>query len=98
MIFLALGQKYFGDSGVYVAAIMSGFVDVDAIVLSSLESAKLGELRPEVARNAIILALFTNTLVKIFYVYLLGSRKMLKKVTIGTIVTVLAGVVTFLII
>lgn len=98
LLFLALGKKYFGDSGVYVAALLSGFVDVDAIVLSTLESAKVGELQPEIARNAIVIALFMNTLVKIFYVYLLGSRKMLKKVVIGTLFTVLVGLITFLVI
>lgn len=95
---LAIGKKYLGDSGVYAAALFSGFVDVDAIVLSTLESAKLGELDKQVATNAIILAIFVNTLVKIFYVYLLGSRKMLKKVSLGTLFIVACGFVAFVLI
>jgi len=95
---LALGQKYLGDYGVYAAAFLSGFVDVDAIVLSSLESAKLGELNKQVAFNAIVLAIFINTLVKILYVYLLGPKKMFRKVAIGTLLTVATGLIVFMLI
>ncbi len=94
---LAVGQKYLGDSGVYAAAFFSGFVDVDAIVLSSLESVKLGEMEPKLAQNAIIIASIVNTLVKIFYVAILGSKKLVKKVSIGILITVAAGLCAHLI-
>jgi uncharacterized membrane protein (DUF4010 family) len=94
LVALALGQRYLGDSGVYMAAVLSGFIDADAIVLSSLESAKLGEMPIQVAKNAIGIAIFVNTLVKILYVALLGSKKLTKRIAISLSVTCLVGALT----
>jgi len=93
---LALGKRYFGDSGVYVAAFLSGVVDIDAIVLSSLESIKLGELSNQVAYNAIAIALFTNTLVKVGYVGIMGSKSVFRKVSLATVAVTLVGIGVFL--
>ena len=98
LLALAFGQKYLGDSGVYAAAFFSGFVDVDAIVLSSLESVKLGEMEPILAERAILIAIVVNNLVKILYVAVLGNRKMVGKVAVGIIITTLVGVLTWVII
>ncbi len=97
LLALAFGQKYFGDSGVYAAAFFSGFVDVDAIVLSSLESVKLGEMDPVLAERAILIAVAVNNLVKILYVAVLGNRKMVSKVAVGIVVTTMVGVLTWFI-
>ncbi|MCK5460760.1 MgtC/SapB family protein [Candidatus Gracilibacteria bacterium] len=88
---LALGQQYLGNSGIYMAAIISGFIDVDAIVLSSLESVKLGEMSAEIAKNAIGIAIFMNTLIKILYVGILGSKKLLLRIAISVVFICLAG-------
>ena len=88
---LAFGKNHLGSSGVYITAFLSGFVDIDAIVLSSLEAVKLGEMESLVARNAIIIGLFTNTLVKVFYVAILGSPKLISKVGIGVLASLGAG-------
>ncbi len=93
LIALALGQKYLGDSGVYAAAFFSGFVDVDAIVLSTLESVKLGEMPQPLAERAIILAVMVNNAVKILYVAILGGRKLVAKVSMGIGFTIAAGFV-----
>lgn len=98
LLALALGQKYFGDSGVYVAAFLSGFVDVDAIVLSSLESVKLGEMTSEVAQWAIGIAIIMNTLVKILYVALLGSKKLVSKIATGIVLTCIVGVILLILV
>jgi len=98
LLALALGQKYFGSSGVYAAAFFSGIIDIDAIVLSSMESVKLGEMSPEIAKNAIAIALFVNTLIKIMFVATLGSRKLLKKITLATLAITATGVVLFILV
>jgi len=97
LLALAFGQKYFGDSGVYAAAFFSGAVDVDAIVLSSLESVKLGEMEPILAERAILIAVAVNNLVKILYVAVLGNRRMVGKVGVGILVTTSVGVLTWLV-
>jgi len=93
---LAIGQRYFGNSGVYAAAFLSGVIDIDAIVLSSLESVKLGELSSVVAYNAIAIALFTNTLVKVGYVGVMGSRDVFRKVLFATVLVTVIGIGAFL--
>jgi uncharacterized membrane protein (DUF4010 family) len=92
---IAAGKHLFGDMGVYVAAFLSGLVDVDAVVLSSLESVRLGELSLDVAKNAIFIALVVNTLIKVAYTGILGSRKLLKQISLGVVLTSLVGAVVF---
>lgn len=97
LLALAFGQKYLGDSGVYVASFLSGFVDVDAIVLSSLESVKLQEMETALAERAILVAIIVNTLVKVLYVAVLGNKKMVGKVSVGIGITTLVGIITWLV-
>jgi len=93
---IAIGQKFFGDSGVYAASFFSGFIDVDAIVLSSIESVRLGEIPLPVAQNSIAISLFINTLVKIFFVATLGSKKLMQKIFGGVFFTTAVGGIFFL--
>lgn len=93
---LALGQRYLGDAGVYVAAILSGTFDVDAIVLSSLEAFKQGNLTEVITQNAIILAIFVNTLTKSAFVFFLGTRKLFRKITLGVIISTILGAIAAL--
>jgi uncharacterized membrane protein (DUF4010 family) len=95
LLALALGQRYLGDSGVYAAAFFSGFVDVDAIVLSSLESAKLAEMTPVLVERAIMIAIVINNLAKILYVAVLGNKKMVKKVAVGITIPSILGVLAW---
>lgn len=74
-------KKFLGNSGVYIASAISAIVDVDAIILSSLESNANGEISIPVAQKAIMVALIVNTLIKIAYIGLLGSRDLLRKMT-----------------
>ena len=92
---LYFGQKYLGDSGVYMAAFLSGVIDIDAIVLSSLESVRLSELTPQVAQNAILIALFMNTMIKIGFVGLLGSRQLLKEMSLSVLCVCVAGGIAY---
>jgi uncharacterized membrane protein (DUF4010 family) len=76
---LKAGQLYLGSLGIYAASLLSGFVDVDAVVLSSATIAGL-EITTEVAATAIILAVMSNTIIKIGYAYVFGSREFSRKV------------------
>lgn len=96
LLALALGQKHLGESGVYAAAVLSGFVDVDAIVLSSLESVRSGTMEATVAQNAISLAVFMNTIIKVLYVAVLGSKKLAKRIAKSLIITCLIGALVLL--
>ncbi len=91
LLALSFGKKYLGSSGIYMTSILSGFVDVDAIVLSTLESVRNGKMETKIAENAISLAIFMNTLIKILYVSILGSKKLTKKIAISLSAVCLVG-------
>ena len=65
ILFLVEGaRRWLGEVGVYLVAVLSGMTDVDAITLSLAHSAHSDGLRAEVAVRGIVLAAFTNSLVK----------------------------------
>jgi len=67
-------KEWFGSSGIYVLSVVSGLIDVDAIVLSLSRSARQ-DLASEVAVMGILLACLTNTLVKgVMFAVIAGVR------------------------
>jgi uncharacterized membrane protein (DUF4010 family) len=68
-------QRWLGDVGVYLVAVLSGLADVDAITLSLARSAQ-GELNAQVAVQGIFLAALSNSLVKALLVAVIGGRKL----------------------
>ncbi len=75
VLFLSEAMKaWFGNYGVYALSVVSGLMDVDAIVLSLAKSAKQ-DLATEVAVLGIILACITNTLVKgMIFAFIAGFK------------------------
>lgn len=92
------GEKYFGYLGAYVVAFIGSFTDVDAVILSILESFRLADLDPKFVAQIILIAITVNTLVKILYTFILGSREFFKKIIIPISVVSLSGVLFYLII
>ena len=68
-------QRWLGDVGVYLVALVSGLADVDAITLLLARSAH-SDLHAQVAVNGIFLAALSNSLVKGFLVALIGGRQL----------------------
>jgi uncharacterized membrane protein (DUF4010 family) len=85
-------QTYLGDTGVFVASIITGFVDVDAITLSMANLAGNG-LPISTASNAIILAVMSNTVIKLGYGFIFGSREFSKKLAIVMGCVILSGLI-----
>lgn len=70
---LASGAKaWFGDAGLYTLAVVSGLADVDALTLSVAKLSTSG-LELEVARNTILIAVFTNTIIKVILAAAIGG-------------------------
>jgi uncharacterized membrane protein (DUF4010 family) len=60
-----VAQYYFLDAGVYVASVVAGFTDVDAITLSMAElSGAPGGVSLPTGARAVVLAVIANTVVK----------------------------------
>ncbi len=75
ILFLSrFGLAVFGDKGLYVTSVFSGFFDIDAITLSMARSVSEGRLPTETAATAITIATMTNTIVKGGIILLLGAK------------------------
>jgi uncharacterized membrane protein (DUF4010 family) len=92
---IKLAQTYFGKAGIYVASIVSGFVDADAIVLSVANMANV-DLSLKVAATAITLGVMSNILVKVIYASLFGSKKFRTDLGIMVSLVILSGILTIL--
>jgi len=68
-------KEWFGDEGIYLLAVLSGLMDVDAITLSLSKMAKT-EITTAVATLGIVIAVISNTLVKAgLFIFLAGWKK-----------------------
>ena len=88
-------QEHFPPSGLYAVAGIAGLTDVDAITLSMSEFAKSGEAR--VAVIAIVIAAVSNTIVKCGLAFVIAGREFGRPLLIATILTLLAGLGTALV-
>jgi uncharacterized membrane protein (DUF4010 family) len=74
ILVLSIGaREWFGNTGLYLLALISGLADVDAITLSTARMS-LSNLSADTARNAILIAAFTNTAVKVMLALVIGGR------------------------
>jgi uncharacterized membrane protein (DUF4010 family) len=64
-----------GSTGIYIASILSGLADVDAITLTMASLSSFGQISSKVAATSIILAASSNTLVKAGMAWIFGEKK-----------------------
>lgn len=76
MLLAAALRHWFGETGIYALALVSGLADVDAITLSLARLAQ-ADLAAPTAAQAIVLAAIMNTLVKGLIVGIVAGRRML---------------------
>jgi uncharacterized membrane protein (DUF4010 family) len=83
ILFIAkAAEVHVGPSGLYASSILAGLADVDAIALSLTELHR-GGMSGSVAARCIVLAVFTNTLVKAAIAAVVGGRALALRV--GTV-------------
>lgn len=90
-----LASLRLGDAGSYVAGIISGLADVDAVVLAMATLAP-GSINIETAVIAIMLAAITNTLLKLSIAFVMGNLEFGMKMAKVFIPMVAAGVIMLL--
>lgn len=97
ILFLSnLAKNYFGESAIYVIALLAGLVDVDAVTIS-FSSLALTSISPIIAVRGIILVALANTFSKWLLVSWLGTRKM--TIAVGKVflaLIIVGGVLLFL--
>jgi uncharacterized membrane protein (DUF4010 family) len=69
-------SEFFGAAGVYVSSGVAGLTGVDAITLSVSELASYGQIEPQVAAIAVVLAAVVNTGAKAVLAWVLGSARL----------------------
>jgi len=77
------GQIFLGDKGLYLASMVSGLADVDAITLSIAEQTKNGSILLDVGARGITIAVVANSVVKSGIAFYSGGLRF------GTLVTLI---------
>ncbi|MGC9517964.1 MAG: MgtC/SapB family protein [Methanomicrobiales archaeon] len=92
-----IADIYYGSSGLYVASIISGVADVDAITISMALQAKT-TISNTTAVTAITLASISNTVVKFVIALSIGTKKFAKYIGIIFLFIILTGIITIFLI
>jgi uncharacterized membrane protein (DUF4010 family) len=92
LVVVRAANEYLGSTGVYVASVLTGLTDVDSITLTVAELSLVGELEPQVASIAIVLAALVNTIAKGVMVMSLGSIALRKTVVRAFGIVLAAGI------
>lgn len=80
---VAAARDYFGSSGLYLVAVISGLTDVDAITLSTSNLVRGGTLDPAIGWRIVCVAALSNLVFKAGAIALLGRRSLLARVALG---------------
>ena len=80
LLAIAASKEYFGNRGIYVVALISGFTDVDAITLSSANLASAGAMPVDTAWRAMVIASLANLAFKVGAAGFLGGLPLLRGV------------------
>lgn len=95
-VLASAAEAWFGQAGLYALALASGLADVDALTLS-VAKLSLNGLEPEIARNTILIAAITNTIVKAGLALALGGLQLGKRVAAISLAAIALGLATLLI-
>jgi uncharacterized membrane protein (DUF4010 family) len=94
LVVVNVAQDLFGSTGVYVASVITGLTDVDAITLSVSGLARNGQLEMGVAGMAVVIAAVMNTLAKGVIAYTVGPRELRRTIVPAFGAIVLVGAIS----
>lgn len=83
LLAVAAANAAFGDRGLYVAAVLSGLTDMDAITLSIAQLVSSGQVDPRTGWRLLLVAAMSNLAFKGVVVAMTGGRGLLRRVAIG---------------
>lgn len=92
----AAAKEHFGDSGLYVIAVISGLTNIDAITLSTAELMNQGSLELTTGWRIILIAALTNLAFKGGIVALVGGRAILLRLLPVFSLALVGGIVILL--
>lgn len=86
-------QQFFGDVGGYVTAFIASFADVDVIVFSTLLSFQKSLVSASFVANILAIAVIMNTVVKLLYISLFGTREFAMRSLVPLSTVVVVGII-----
>ena len=96
LVAVAAARQHFGQSGLYLAAALSGLTDMDAITLSTARLVSTRHLEADIGWRMILIGGLANIVFKGSLVALLGARAFIKPVLIGFGMALAGGVAILL--
>lgn len=87
------GEKFFGSKGLIVSGFISGLADVDAITITIATLSKEQQIAIHHLAVVVLLATFSNTMVKTLIAILSGSREVKKKVSLAMTSTMVVAII-----
>ena len=91
VVIIPYADAYWGKGGILVTSGLAGLTDVDAITISLSKTSSLS-IPVQVARNAILIAVMVNTVVKFMIAFFAGSPGLRRRLAIGYGVVLAAGI------
>lgn len=91
LVVVAAARERYGDSGLYLAAAISGLTDMDAITLSTSRLVGTGRLETGTAWRMILIGGMANVVFKMILACVLGAREFLKPLLLGMGASLLGG-------
>lgn len=92
----AAAKDYFGNEALYLVAMISGFVDIDAITLSSAQLAAAGRIDTNTTWRVILIASLTNLVFKAGMALILGSPKLFRRLLLPFGASIAGGLLILL--
>lgn len=93
---VAFTREKYGESGLYVVAVLSGLTDVDAITLSTANLMNKDRIAVDTGWRLIMVATLANTLFKGGAVAFLGGKDLLQRIAVLYGIAVLSGIAIIL--
>ncbi len=91
LVIVAAAREHFGDSGLFVAAALSGLTDVDAITLSTARLVTTADLPPTTGWRMILVGAMANVVFKMGLVTVIGARQFIYPTLAGFGAALLGG-------
>ena len=96
LVVTRVATAYLGEAWLPLVAIMSGLTDADAIAFSVSDLQKAGLISIDWASFNLVLGSISNTAMKLFLVFSLGSRSLFKHCLVPFLVMAVTGIITML--
>jgi uncharacterized membrane protein (DUF4010 family) len=96
LVAVAAAREHFGQSGLYIAAALSGLTDMDAITLSTSGLVHTGHLDAPTAWRMILIGGLANVVFKMGLVAVLGTKAFIRPVLAGFTAALVGGLLILL--